>query len=168
MSIAATASWVSGGSTRWLAKANPAALVGLTSVDEMVQPSEMNVCPVWSAGTSSRANSPRDRKVVESTRTPTNRLRTRSGPQQSRRQAGMAPAARAATSAFAAYRYAAMMSLECAATWNARPTPRKSSRDADDGRDRVYRGSTREPQRRVIHVADLIQPTAKGKAGNRV
>ena len=167
MSIAAAVSWVSGGSTRCDVRGNPPA-TGLTSVPEIVQASVTSVCPVWSAGTSSRANSPRDRKAAESTRTPTNRLSPRSGPQQSRRQAGMAAAARADTSAFAACRYAAMMSLECAATWNARPTPRKSSRDADDGRDRVYRGSTREPQRRVIHVADLIQPTTKGETRTRV
>src|SRR5438552_2133237 len=164
MSIAAAVSWVSGGSTRCDVRGNPPA-TGLTSVPEMVQASVTSVCPVWSAGTSSRANSPRDRKAAESTRTPTNTLSTRSGPQQSRRQAGTAAAARAATSAFAACRYAVMMSSENPATWNARATPGMSSRDAGDGRDRGYRGPTREPQRRVIHVADLIQPTAKGKSG---
>src|SRR6266704_4539578 len=164
MSIAAAVSWVSGGSTRCDVRGNPPA-TGLTSVPEMVQASVTSVCPVWSAGTSSRANSPRDRKAAESTRTPTNRVSTRSGPQQSRRQAGTAATARAETSAFAACRYAAMMSSECAATWNARATPGMSSRDAGDGRHRGYRGSSSEPQRRVIHVADVIQPTAKGKSG---
>src|SRR5436190_20246901 len=158
MSMAATVSWVSGGSTRWLVRVNCPAL-GLTRVEEMVQTSVLNVCPVWSAGTSSRANWPLDRKAAESTRTPTNRLRPPlSGPQQSRWQACSTAAVMAPTSALAAHRYGSIRLLGGGAggkrKGHARATPRVASRAGHGARaDRSC-----EQQGGVIFVTDMIQP----------